>query len=92
MGTYNGVGDEDVEEAVAVEVELEQGRYGVIGGEDKLGVPVRAGNRDAVSQQVQRMHHNILRVSRETQIKIPREDLLLHVEEIFHQLGQQNPL
>ena len=87
LPTDDGVGDEDVEQAVAVEVELEQRRHRVARGDGELAVAVgAAGDVDAVAQKVERVHHHVLGVPGEAQVKVPREDLLLHVEEVLHQL------
>lgn len=59
--TDDCVGDEDVEEAVAVEVELEQRRHRLAGGDGELAVAVgAAGHVDAVAQQVEGAHHHVL--------------------------------
>lgn len=82
-----------MKEAVAVEVELEQGGHRLSRGDGELAVAVgAAGHVDAVPQQVQRPHDHVLRVPREAQVKIARQDLLLHVEEVLHQLGEDHPL
>lgn len=84
---------EDVEEAVAVEVELEERRDGLSRSDGELAVAIgTAGHVDAVAQQVERAHDHVLRVPREAQVEIPRQDLLLHVEEVLHQLGEDHPL
>lgn len=81
-----------MEEAVAVEVELEQRRHRFARGNGELRVAVGAGHVDTVVQEVESVHDHVLGVAGEAQIKVPRQDLLLHVEEVLHQLGQCNPL
>lgn len=82
-----------MEEAVAVEVELEQGGDGLSWGDGKLAVSIGAARHVyAVSQQVERPHDHVLRVPREAQVEITRQDLLLHIEEVLHQLGEDHPL
>lgn len=82
-----------MEETVAVEVEFEQGGDGLSRGDGELAVAIgAAGHVDAVSQQVERPHDHVLRVPREAQVEIARQDLLLHVEEVLHQLGEDHPL
>lgn len=91
--TDDCIRNEDMEKAIAVKVELEKRRYSLARRDRELSVAVcTAGHVDAVSQQVEGTHDHILGVSRKAQIEIPRQDLLLHVEEVFHQLGQHNPL
>lgn len=82
-----------MKEAVAVEVELEQRRHRVVGADGELAVAVgAAGHVDAVAQQVEGVHDHVLGVAGKAKVKVPREDLLLHVEEVLHQLGQRHPL
>lgn len=82
-----------MEEAVAVEVELEERGDSLSRGDGELAIAIgAAGHVDAVSQQVERPHDHVLRVPREAQVEIPRQDFLLHVEEVLHQLGEDHPL
>lgn len=60
--TYDGIGNEDMKEAVAVEIELKKRWHGAAWGNDELCVPVGAGHVHAISQQVKRMHYYVLRV------------------------------
>lgn len=84
---------EDVEEAVAVEVELEQGGHRLPWGDSELAVAVgAAGHIDTVAQQVECPHDHVLRVPREAQVEVARQDLLLHVEEVLDQLREDHPL
>lgn len=82
-----------MEKAVAVKVELKQRWHGLAGCDGELSIAVcTAGHVDAVSQKVEGAHDHILRVPREAKVKVPWQDLLLHVEKVFHQLGQHHPL
>lgn len=82
-----------MKEAVAVEVELKQRRHRLARCDGKLAVAAgAAGYIDAVFQEVEGPHDHVLRVPREAQVKVPRQDLLLHVEEVFHQLGKHHTL
>lgn len=58
--TYDGIGNEDVEEAVAVEIELKESRYRVAWRNYELCVFVGAGDIHTVSQKAECMHDNIL--------------------------------
>lgn len=90
--TYDGLHDEDVQDPVAVEVKLEDGGDRCAGSDKKLVVPAGVGDRDAVSQQLYGVDDHIFRISREPQVKITSQDLLLHHEEVFHQRGEINSL
>lgn len=82
-----------MEKAIAVEIELEKRRYSLAGCNGELSIAIcTAGHIDTVSQQVEGAHDHILWVPWKTQVKVPRQDLLLHVEEVFHQLGQHHAL
>lgn len=48
--TYNGICNEDMEKAVAVEIELKECGHSVVRGDDELSVSVGAGDVHAVSQ------------------------------------------
>ena len=91
--TNDCIRNEDVEKTVAVEVELEKRRYSLAGCDRELAIAICAtGHVDTISKEVEGAHDHVLRVPRKAQVKVPGEDLLLHVEEVFHQLGQHHPL
>ncbi len=61
-----------MEKAIAVEVELEKRWYSLAGGDSELSVAIcTAGHVDAVSQQVEGTHDDILGVPRKAQIEVP---------------------
>ena len=91
--TNNCIRNEDMEKAIAVEVELEKRWYRWAGCDSELSIAIcTAGHIDTVSQEVEGTHDHILRVPWKTQVKVPWEDLFLHVEEVFHQLWQHHAL
>lgn len=74
-----------MEKAVAVEVELKKSRYSLTRCDGKLSIAIRtAGHIEAVPQEVESTHDHVLWVPRKAQVKVPWQDLLLHVEEVFH--------
>lgn len=91
--TNDCIRNEDVKKAIAVEVELKKCWHSLAGCDSEFSIAVcTAGHVDAVPQQVERTHDHILRVPWKAQIEVPWQDLLLHVEKVFHQLGENNPL
>lgn len=91
--TNDCIGNEDMEKAIAVKVELKQCRYSLAGCNRELSVAVRtAGHIDAVPQQVEGTHDHVLRVPWKAEVKVPWQDLFLHVEKVFHQLRQHHAL
>lgn len=82
-----------MKKTVAVEVELEKSGDSFSRCDGKLSVAVcAAGHVDAVPQQVESTHDHILWVPWKAQVEVPWQDFLLHVEEVFHQLGEHDPL
>lgn len=70
--TNDRIGDEDMEKAIAVEVELKKRGYSLAGCDRELSVAICAARHvDAVSQQVEGTHDHVLGVSREAQVKVP---------------------
>lgn len=91
--TNDCIRNEDMEKAIAVETELKKCWYSLAGRNSELSISIcTAGHVNAVSQQVEGTHDHILWVSWKAQIKVPWQDLLLHVEKVFHQLGEHHPL
>lgn len=59
--TDDRIRDEDMEEAIAVEVELKKRRYSLAGCNGELSVAICAARHvDAVSQQVEGTHDHVL--------------------------------
>lgn len=70
--TDDCVRNEDVEKAVAVEVELEKRGDRLTRRDRELAVAIgAAGHTDAVLQQVESTHDNVLGIPREAQVKVP---------------------
>lgn len=70
--TDDCIRNKDMEEAVAVEVELKKRRYSLARCDSELSVAVCAARHiDTVSQKVECSHHHVLRVPRKAQIKVP---------------------
>lgn len=90
--TYNGIGNENMEKAIAVEIQLKERGNCAARGNDELWVFVGAGDIHTVSQEAECVHHHILRVPGKSQVEVAWQDLFLHVEEILHQFRQQHTL
>lgn len=59
--TNDCIRNEDMEKAIAVEVELEKRRHSLAGCDGELSIAIcTAGHIDAVSQQVEGTHDHIL--------------------------------
>lgn len=83
--TNDGIRNEDMEKAIAVEVELKQCRHSLTGSNGELSISIRtAGYIHTIPQQVKCPHDHIFRVPREAKIKIPGQDLFLHAEKVLH--------
>lgn len=91
--TNDCVRNEDMEKAIAVEVELKQCWHSLTGSDGELSISIcTAGYIHTISQQVKCPHDHIFWVPWKAKIKIPGQDLLLHAEEVLHQLGEHHPL
>lgn len=70
--TDDCIRNEDMEKAIAVEVQLKQCWYSLTGSDRELPVAIRtAGYIHAISQQVKCPHDHIFRVPRKAKVKIP---------------------
>lgn len=70
--TDDCIRNEDMEKAIAVEVELKQCWYSLTGSNGELPVAIRtAGYIHAISQQVKCSHDHIFGVPRKAKVKIP---------------------
>lgn len=83
--TNDCIRNEDMEKAIAVEVELKQCRHSLAGSNGELSVSIcTAGDIHTIPQQVKRPHDHVFRVPRKAEIKIPGQDLFLHAEKVLH--------